>query len=154
MDPPLAPSKWGVKCVILMKASLRLIIGCLGRPFTCLPFCLPTLLGGEYQVLQHFLLPSIEGDCELAQQSGSLSDGGRAGGGSAYLSASSASSADEELPRAAGLLWILNFELWILYSFTDFRPLRTWVDIISRLTLQRYNMGGAVCKFFSLSFQN
>ena len=28
----------------------------------------------------HF--PSIEGDCELAQQSGSLSDGGRDGGGS------------------------------------------------------------------------
>ena len=24
------------------------------------------------------------------------------------------------------------------HSVTDFRPLRTWVDIISRLTLQRY----------------
>ena len=29
----------------------------------------------------HYPLPSIEGDCELAQQSGSFSDGGRAGGG-------------------------------------------------------------------------
>ena len=42
----------------------------------------------------------------------------------------------------------LNFDLrslmsdseLILYSVTDFRPLRTWVDIISRLTLQRYNI--------------
>ena len=56
----------------------------------------------------------------------------------------------------------LNFDLrslmsdseLILYSVTDFRPLRTWVDIISRLTLQRYYMRGAVYKFFSLLFQN
>ena len=32
--------------------------------------------------VQGYPLPSIEGDCEPAQQSGSLSDGGRAGGGS------------------------------------------------------------------------
>ena len=34
----------------------------------------------------HYPLPSIEGDCELAQQSGSFSDGGRAGGGSIVVS--------------------------------------------------------------------